>query len=96
MTIKTWDDSKVLGRDHWFLEIKDTDFRTHISHTLKQIWLGLYATSLFCLGTDMSKFYFEIEKLKEILLSIGYSSRFIDKCISKCMNKLYIKKPVSC
>ena len=42
----------------------------------------------------MSKFHFEIEKLKEILLSNGYSNNFIDKCISKFMNKLYIKKPV--
>ena len=41
----------------------------------------------------MSKFHFEIEKLKEILLSNGYSDRIIDKCISKFMNKLYIKKP---
>ena len=48
----------------------------------------------FCLVTDMSKFHFEIEKLKEILLSNGYSNKFIDKCISKFMNKLYIKKPV--
>ena len=42
----------------------------------------------------MSKFHFEIEKLKEILLSNGYSNNFIDKCISKFMNKLYIKEPV--
>ena len=42
----------------------------------------------------MSKFHFEIEKLKEILLSNGYSNKFIDKCIFKFMNKLYIKKPV--
>ena len=42
----------------------------------------------------MSKFHFEIEKLKEILLSNGYSNKFIDQCISKFMNKLYIKKPV--
>ena len=41
----------------------------------------------------MSKFHFEIEKLKEILLSNGCSNKFIDKCISKFMNELYIKKP---
>ena len=48
----------------------------------------------FCLVSDMCKFHFEIEKLKEILLPNGYSNKFIDKCISKFMNKLYIKKPV--
>ena len=42
----------------------------------------------------MSKFRFEIEKLKEMLLSNRYSNDFIDKCISDFMNKLYIKKPV--
>ena len=42
----------------------------------------------------MCKFHFEIEKLRQILLSNGYSNKFIDKCISKFMNKLHIKKPV--
>ena len=42
----------------------------------------------------MSKFHFEIEKLKEILLFNGYSNKFIDKCISIFMNKLYIKKSI--
>ena len=42
----------------------------------------------------MSKFHFEIEKLKEIVLSNGYSNKFIGKCISEFLNKLYIKKPV--
>ena len=58
---------------------------------------GLVYTLLhrcFCLVSDMSKFHFEIEKLKEILLSNGYSNNFFDKSISKFMNKLYIKKPV--
>ena len=48
----------------------------------------------FFLVSDMSKFHFEIEKLKEMLLCNGYSHKFIDKCISKFMNKLCIKKPV--
>ena len=59
--------------------------------------LGLVYTLLhfcFCLVSDMSKFHFENEKFKEILLSNGYSNKFIDKCISKLMNKLHIKKPV--
>ena len=58
---------------------------------------GLVYTLLhrcFSLVSDMSKFHFETEKLKEILLSNGYSNKFINKCISKFMNKLYIKKPV--
>ena len=48
----------------------------------------------FCLVLDMSKFHFEIENLNEILLSNGYSNTFIDECLFKFMNKLYVKKPV--
>ena len=70
-------------------------------HSLEFISLehkfGLVYTLLhrfFSLVSDVSKFHFEIEKLKETLLSNGYSNKFIDKCISKFTNKLYIKKPV--
>ena len=48
----------------------------------------------FCLVSNMSKFHFEIDKLKEIPLPNKYSNKFIDKCISKFMNKSNIKKPV--
>ena len=54
-------------------------------------WNTMSYTDLF---SDMFKFHFEIEKLQEIVLSNGYSNKFIDTCISKFMNKLYIKKPV--
>ena len=59
---------------------------------------GLVYTLLhrcFCLVSDMFKFHFEIEKLKEILLSSKYSNKFIDKCIFKFINKLYIKNRVN-
>ena len=63
-----------------------------LEHKFGLVYMSLH--HWFCLVSDMSKFHFEIEKLKEILLSKGYSNKFIDKCISKFMNKLYIKKPV--
>ena len=71
-----------------------TNFSSFIplEHIFRLVYTLLHRC--FCLTTDMSKFHFEIEKLKEILLSNGYSSKFIDECISKFMNKLYIKKPV--
>ena len=59
-----------------------------LEHKFGLVYTLLYRC--FCLVSDMSKFHFEIEKLKEILLSNGYSNRFINKCISKFMNKLYI------
>ena len=42
----------------------------------------------------MPKFHFEIEKRKEILLFNEYSNKLIDQCISKFVNKLYLKRPV--
>ena len=49
----------------------------------------------FYLVSDMSKFHFEIQKLKGMLSSNGYSKKFIDECILKFMNKLYIQKPIT-
>ena len=71
-----------------------TDFSSFIplEHKFGLVYTLLYRC--FCLVSDMSKFHFEIEKFKEILLSNGYSNKFIDKCIWKFMNELYIKKPV--
>ena len=71
-----------------------TNFSSFIplEHKFRLVYTLLHRC--FCLVSNMPKFYFEFEKLKEILLSNGYSNNFIDKCISKFMNKLYIKKPV--
>ena len=64
-----------------------TSFRT-------QIWIGLYVIrSLLLLCFWYVEVSIEIEKLKEILLSNRCSNKFIDRCISKFMNKLCIKKP---
>ena len=69
-----------------------TNFSSFIplEHKFGLVYTLLHRCSVF----DMSKFHFEIEKLKEILSSNGYSNKFIDKSILKFMNKLYIKKPV--
>ena len=61
-----------------------------LEHKFGLVYALLYR--YFCLVSDMSKFH--IEKRKEILVSNGYFNKFIDKCISKFMNKLYIKKTV--
>ena len=71
-----------------------TNFSSFIPFEHKFGLVYTFIHRCFCLVSDMSKFPFEIEKLKEILLSNRYSNNFIDKCISKFVNKLYIKKPV--
>ena len=69
-----------------------TNFSSFIplEHKFGLVYMLLHCC--FFLASDMFKFHFEIEKLKEILLSNGYSNKIIDKCIPKFMNKLYIKK----
>ena len=63
-----------------------------LEHKFGLVYTLLYPC--FCLVSDTSKFDFEIEKLKEILLPNRYSNKFINQCISKLMNKLYLKRPV--
>ena len=43
----------------------------------------------------MSKFHFEVAKLKEILLKNGYPSKIIDACVFKFLNKVFESKPVT-
>ena len=56
---------------------------------------GLVFTLLhrcFSLVSDLSKFHLEVESLKQILLKNEYSEKFIDTCIYKFLNKLFIEK----
>ena len=43
---------------------------------------------------DFSKFYFEVETLKKTLQKNSYPTKFIDKCVAKFVNKIFIQKPV--
>ena len=74
-----------------------TDFSTFLllEHKFGSVYTLIHRCFFFV--SDMSKFHFEIEKLKEIILSNEYFNKFINKGnkgISKFMNELYIKKPV--
>ena len=43
---------------------------------------------------DFSKFYFEVETLKKTRQKNSYPTKFIDKCVAKFVNKIFIQKPV--
>ena len=43
---------------------------------------------------DFSKFYFEVETLKKTFQKNAYPTKFIDKCVAKFVNKIFIQKPV--
>ena len=59
--------------------------------------LGLLETMLFCcfsIWSSCETFHEEIVKLKEIFKRNLYPEKFIDRCIKKFLNKLYLPKVV--
>ena len=58
---------------------------------------GLVYTLLhrsFTIVSDFSKFHFEVETLKKTLHKNTYPTNFVDKCISKFINNIFVQKPV--
>ena len=58
---------------------------------------GLVYTLLhrsFAVGSDFSKFYFEVETLKKTFHKNAYPTKFVNKCISKFINNIFVQKPV--
>ena len=47
----------------------------------------------FTIASDFSKFHFEVETLKKTLHKNGYLTKFVDKCIAKFVNGLFVQKP---
>ena len=43
--------------------------------------------------SDFSKFHFEVETLKKTLHKNAYSTKFVDKCVVKFVNNIFIQKP---
>ena len=44
--------------------------------------------------SDFSKFHFEVETLKKTLHKNAYPTKFVDKCIAKFVNNIFVQKPV--
>ena len=58
---------------------------------------GLVHTLLhrnFTIVSDFCKFHFEVETLKETLHKNAYPTKFIDKCVAKFVNNIFIQKLV--
>ena len=56
---------------------------------------GLVHTLLnrcYNLSADFLKFHHEVDKLKKILSKNTYPQNFIDKCIQKCLNNMFIQR----
>ena len=48
----------------------------------------------FTIVTDFSKSHFEAETLNKILQKNAYPTKFGDKYVAKCVNNIFIQKPV--
>ena len=48
----------------------------------------------FTIASDFSKFYFEVETLKKTFHKNAYPTKFVDKCLTKFVNNVFIQKPV--
>ena len=48
----------------------------------------------FTIASDFTKFHFEVETLKETLHRNAYPTKFVDKCIVKFVNNVFVQKPV--
>ena len=44
--------------------------------------------------SDFSKFHFEVKTLKKTLHKNAYPTKFVDKCVAKFVNNIFIQKPV--
>ena len=46
------------------------------------------------IASDFSKFHFEVETLQKKLHKNAYPTKFVDKCIAKFVNNIFVQKPV--
>ena len=58
-----------------------------------KIVLVLTLLNRFNLSSDFLKFNHEVYKLQKILSKNAYPQKFIDQCIQKFLNNMYIQKP---
>ena len=73
---------------------KDTNFSSFVAleHKFGLVYTLLHRT--FTILSDFSKFPFEVETLKKTLNKIAYPTKFIDKCMAKFLNNIFVQKPV--
>ena len=75
---------------------KDT-FNNFSSFVALEHKFGLVYTLLhrsFIIVPDFSKFHFEVETLNKTLRKNAYPTKFVDKCIAKFINNMFVQKPV--
>ena len=67
-----------------FISFIPLEYKFDLVHTL--------LNRCFNLSSDFLKFYYEVDKLKKILSKNAYPQKFIDKCIEKFLNNMFIQR----
>ena len=67
-----------------FLSFIPLEYKFGLVHTL--------LNHCFNLSSDFLKFHHEVDKLKKILSKNAYPQKFIDKCIQKFLNNMFIQR----
>ena len=68
-----------------FISFIPLEYKFGVVHTL--------LNRCFNLSSDFLKFHHEVDKLKTILSKNAYLQKFVDKCIQKFYNNMYIQTP---
>ena len=66
-----------------FISFIPLEYKFGLMHTLLNRW--------FNLSSDFLKFHHEVDKLKKILPKNAYPQKFVDECIQKSLNNMYIQ-----
>ena len=68
-----------------FISFIPLEYKFDLVHTL--------LNRCFNLSFDFLKFHHEVDKFKKILSKNAYPQKFVDKCIQKVLNNMYIQAP---
>ena len=63
-----------------------------LEHTFGIVYILLHRS--FTMVSNFSKFHFEVETLTKTLHKNAFPTKFVDKCIAKFVNNIFVKKPV--
>ena len=69
-----------------------TNFLSYIPLEQKFCLVHTLLNRCFNLSSDFLKFHHEVDKLKKILSKNAYPQKFIDKCIQKFLNNIFIQR----
>ena len=65
-----------------------------LKHKFGLVYILLLLRRSFTIVFHFSKFHFEVETLKKTLPKNAYPTRFVDICVAKFVDNIFIQKPV--